>query len=758
MTAGASTKINNLFVSSQLEDGTIETNNGLGALDIQVGDRESQHMWGHGSATTNYSINSDSDYGYGALCNFSLIIHPSTRYTYEDSTSAEIEVKIGGIAFYNIIDTLGVTNRDFYANVIGRLPEPTAPEVINHIMEYELGQSISTDYDPIYDWTYAFTIKDKINSKKLIEEIASASPYIPRFNNMGQWKFDVIQEYYDQTDIDSSTRILESDVIKYSYSRTKIEDVNTKIEFKYNFDYGLDEYQSKTEFTLEDVLPDGGSGYDRNYYGLTGDNDSTLVVDDRRGFYIRDDDTADSFATWLLRWKCNQHLKIKLKLPLKYLDIEVGSLISFDEVLGDVLPYGINYKHDAVYGDNLNLGNNINGQQVFSLFMCTSTNKTLTHIDIEVIQLHNLGEEPLARNSVLGCMTFGNWNTYTGANGIDDGSCVNVFDFIQPLCGLDENPLNDDYSDNFDINIHPGSPQEGYDTSSFLQNVFISGMPETYPDHNNAIDAAKAYWEAGNIPKIYDYSMCTWQTTNYHILEGITISIKDSDGVYIIVGSIIITEENIHDAVIDINLTTEMIDRYNQDDGLLFKFDYAFNTDTTPTFSGDSRFTYDCLRYNELNDFTSIIDGGEQSEVDVYANDPVGQYSSEAFFTRGSSETPQFYLIDDPETEDVIEVYDFTLKYNLSPLQNSNPELTEFTGQATLRFTGVEEDEDIINPADMNNDNAFNVLDIVLLANCVIAENFPCVNGDMNDDGNWNVLDIVTLANCVLAENCELYG
>ena len=98
------------------------------------------------------------------------------------------------------------------------------------------------------------------------------------------------------------------------------------------------------------------------------------------------------------------------------------------------------------------------------------------------------------------------------------------------------------------------------------------------------------------------------------------------------------------------------------------------------------------------------------------------------------------------------------MKYNLSPLQNSNPELTEFTGQATLRFTGVEEDEDIINPADMNNDNAFNVLDIVLLANCVIAENFPCVNGDMNGDGNWNVLDIVTLANCVLAENCELYG
>ena len=68
---------------------------------------------------------------------------------------------------------------------------------------------------------------------------------------------------------------------------------------------------------------------------------------------------------------------------------------------------------------------------------------------------------------------------------------------------------------------------------------------------------------------------------------------------------------------------------------------------------------------------------------------------------------------------------------------------------------GIAGGEDILNPADMNFDNAFNVLDIVLLANCVTAEDFPCVNGDMNGDGNWNVLDIVTLANCVLAENCD---
>ena len=59
---------------------------------------------------------------------------------------------------------------------------------------------------------------------------------------------------------------------------------------------------------------------------------------------------------------------------------------------------------------------------------------------------------------------------------------------------------------------------------------------------------------------------------------------------------------------------------------------------------------------------------------------------------------------------------------------------------------------------DGNCDGGWNVLDIVILANCVLAQNCSeqengCA-GDMNQDGGWNVLDIVTLANCVLAQNC----
>ena len=59
---------------------------------------------------------------------------------------------------------------------------------------------------------------------------------------------------------------------------------------------------------------------------------------------------------------------------------------------------------------------------------------------------------------------------------------------------------------------------------------------------------------------------------------------------------------------------------------------------------------------------------------------------------------------------------------------------------------------------DLNEDTAFNILDIILLVKCVLAENCDYIEsgcaGDLNEDGDYNVMDIVLLANCVLAETC----
>ena len=61
--------------------------------------------------------------------------------------------------------------------------------------------------------------------------------------------------------------------------------------------------------------------------------------------------------------------------------------------------------------------------------------------------------------------------------------------------------------------------------------------------------------------------------------------------------------------------------------------------------------------------------------------------------------------------------------------------------------------------ADLNSDTTWNVLDIVILANCVLSQNCPDIPygcaGDLNGDGTYNVLDIVILANCVLGQCCS---
>ena len=68
------------------------------------------------------------------------------------------------------------------------------------------------------------------------------------------------------------------------------------------------------------------------------------------------------------------------------------------------------------------------------------------------------------------------------------------------------------------------------------------------------------------------------------------------------------------------------------------------------------------------------------------------------------------------------------------------------------------DDGNINGDTDGTGQDIWNVLDIVMLANCVLAQNcaelpYSCA-GDMNGDGGYNVLDIVTLANCVLAGTC----
>ena len=60
---------------------------------------------------------------------------------------------------------------------------------------------------------------------------------------------------------------------------------------------------------------------------------------------------------------------------------------------------------------------------------------------------------------------------------------------------------------------------------------------------------------------------------------------------------------------------------------------------------------------------------------------------------------------------------------------------------------------------DLNSDEILNVLDVVVLVNCVLTQSCGDLEngcaGDLNSDGIFNILDVVILVNCVLFNNCE---
>ncbi|MAF25545.1 hypothetical protein CL634_08245 [bacterium] len=350
------------------------------------------------------------------------------------SVSSE-SYKLSSIEVNTIHDIKNPLKDKYYIDVEGRIdsmgfPE-SAPKIINHLLVNELGQEAVDIPSEYGGWDYAFSVDKYINSKKLIEEIASASPFLPRFNSAGEFKYNVIKEEYNATDLTDTpgeaggdkipnTTINNAEVIDFSFSRTPIEDVYTKIVFKYNWNYAVEDFTNSVESDT-DIIP----CYDPAYYGFPTEPEkmhskSTLVIEDSRGKYIRTKETARLYADWFLLWSANQHLKMKVKLPLKYMNLEIGDIVEFNETLGGVKPYRINYIKLA----GQDTSDVVGSQAVYPYFMIIATNKTINFCEIECVQMHKLVQEANDECAIPGCTDQDACNYDPLANAtVDNGSC-----------------------------------------------------------------------------------------------------------------------------------------------------------------------------------------------------------------------------------------------------------------------------------------------------------------------------------------------
>ena len=377
----------------------------------------------------------------------------------------EWEWKVHGAGIYYNILLDKPSEKDYYINVKGRLSgsmgNPGVQNILHSLLENELSvpdfigiQVNNQDYGSstsTWDFRYAFTIDKKINSKKVFEHLSSVSPYILRFNNIGEFSFTSIPSKgggtmsaasWSEPEYSSDNHIIkESDIIKYSFNMTSREEIYTRVQVNYNWDYAKKEFRSKRILSMENFscFNVSGESYNWDFYNIEeGDHSATtLLIDDDRGKYIRDDSTAESLCCWLLSWYGQQHLTMKVELPLKYINLEIGDVIKFNDLVGDMKPYGVDYTNIGNYYDQ-------DYQPMYPTFLITSTDKSTKSVKIECIQLHELwssdapeggvdsdgnilvlnpGSTPGCSEAILGCTAPTACNYDIEAT-LNDGSCI----------------------------------------------------------------------------------------------------------------------------------------------------------------------------------------------------------------------------------------------------------------------------------------------------------------------------------------------
>lgn len=295
------------------------------------------------------------------------------------------------------VDIENPFNEEFFANVKGRVnTNPEHPvwddgqflenpaEIIRHILETELShyEFDEVDYEEArYEHSYlkhGFTIhEEQIGGKDLIEDIAKSTMMYPYFGSDGTFRFNTMKNKYVHSDWLAATAIFENDVVSFSFSKTKPEQVYTRVNLNYNYDYGQKEFMSTL---ISNTRLDGNPGSDGTelaHYGYESNEDNILDFESK---YLGEGlIPANVLGTRLIDFYMNSHLIVKLKLPMKYIGLSVGDKIKFDSLLGGLKAHGIDYVHDY-----LDLGQNI-----YPLFFITSVQKNIDSVSVEALQLHH---------------------------------------------------------------------------------------------------------------------------------------------------------------------------------------------------------------------------------------------------------------------------------------------------------------------------------------------------------------------------------
>ena len=274
------------------------------------------------------------------------------------------------------------------------------------------------------------SVGETTKAKDFIKTIVKNSKLLLKTNVDGTFDIDTLKSEYTPEDVDKV--IDSSDVIHYIAFNTPLKEIYDEILVEFDMKYEKKVFAKNTGIITAEESQGGGqrnrsgtgnplfplnlermlepseyfynsssdpvvgmSTMTENMYQPFSDDGSAEDFLYKRSFYnlpdtanslvfksetIRTFDSAYEMQKMLTLWYCNQHLIMDVTLPVKYSDIEVGDIVSFDELINNKRIHNFDYTQSYVK----------NGQVIYPYFLVTDTHKTMKDIKIIAIQLHKL--------------------------------------------------------------------------------------------------------------------------------------------------------------------------------------------------------------------------------------------------------------------------------------------------------------------------------------------------------------------------------
>lgn len=629
-------------------------------------------------------------------------------------------------------------SNEFYVSTQGRTAGSqviTHPmDIISHIVTVELNGEVDTS-DFIHaksnhtladgsSWMFAFTQKDRINSKKLIADICRSTKCFPRFGSDGKFKFNSLQDTYTLLELEDRAVLINSrDIISGNFKKTSPENIHRKVKVDYKVDYATGKF-SKTTAGID--LPE-------EFYGSADTENTALNFSTN---YIREENTANALEKFLSEYYKNDHLILDLKLPVEFLQLEIGDLVRFEGLLGDCKAYGIDYSWGAET-------QTINGQVRYPAFMVYAVSKEVDKVGVKCIQLHKLGESQLDDDDD------------DGGGEVEIPPTINTYNSNGGLASSEEFPQGQDYTTaEIPLPIATAIDSDGTDISDNIVITFYTSASELEwtEEQLQYLAELNLAWDENGIVTSDNTGALTFfpvpsETILTYTVTSPTTGLTVSTLFTMYIGGIDTVAPSIY-------IQTNAISSTAFANSLNAPF--PGNIPNHPAF-GFNYYTHDSPQFTHV---IERIEGDSVSYWDRYCTDAYGTQQVYVSFEDLDDDVTLYYGLDAWQwgIDNGIEGFNYDMfiveKFMFDGNPNVSEELTEtsFNTQWTYDAdTGFVNNKYYVVAVDSSGNYKLYWWEVYChMPREVVVENPNAGTGDVNGDGGLNILDVIQIVNYTL--------